>query len=281
MSDQAADPKDVDQGSGNLPCTITMMSGSPVVPSIERERSTEMLLRLALADSEARLRQKDEFIQRQELLSKESDHRLMNDLQMIISLLSLQSRGSTNAEAAAQLAIAANRVSMIARIHHRLHCHDGVQAIAFLKFLEDFGHDFSAMLGSDECPDQVVVDGVGVNLPAAIAIPLGFIVSELVTNAAKYGSGRIFIGLRPNPEYGYALSISNDGPDLPEGFDLDGGKGLGMKIIRSFAKQIGGELRAGRADDGHGARFTVLFSGVAADAVSAAPDPGTAAALAS
>ena len=105
-----------------------------------------MLLRLALADSEARLRQKDELIQRQELLKRESDHRLMNDLQMTISLLSLQSRGSTNAEAAAQLAVAANRVSMIARIHHRLHCYDGVQAIDFKQFLEDFGHDFSAML---------------------------------------------------------------------------------------------------------------------------------------
>lgn len=118
------------------------------------DQSTDTQLRSALAQSEALLRQKDELLQRQELLSKESDHRLMNDLQMTISLLSLQSRASTNPEAAAQLAVAANRVSMIARIHHRLHSYDGVQAIDFRKFLEDFGRDFSAMLSSDERREQ-------------------------------------------------------------------------------------------------------------------------------
>ena len=178
---------------------------------------------------------------------------------MTISLLSLQSRGSTNAEAAAQLAVAANRVSMIARIHHRLNSYDGVQAIDFRKFLEDFGRDFSAMLSSDECPEQVLVEAIEVNLPAATAIPLGFIASELITNAAKYGKGRIDISLQRNPECGYALSVSNDGPALPEGFDPKAGKGLGMRIIRSFTNQIGGELRFGRGDDGLGARFTVLF----------------------
>ena len=101
---------------------------------------------------------------------------------------------------------------------------------------------------------------IEINLPVATAIPLGFIASELITNAAKYGKGRIAIRLQPNPEYGYALSVSNDGPALPEGFDPSASKGLGMRIIQSFARQIGGELRVGRGDDGQGARFTVLFS---------------------
>jgi two-component sensor histidine kinase len=114
----------------------------------------EAQLRNALAQSEALVRQKDEVIQRQELLKRESDHRFLNDLQMIISLLSLQSRASTNPEAATQLAVAANRVSMIARIHHRLHSYDGVRAIEFRKILEDFGRDFSAMLSSDERPER-------------------------------------------------------------------------------------------------------------------------------
>ena len=129
----------------------------------------------------------------------------MNDLQMTISLLSLQSRAATNVEAAAQLAVAANGVSMIARIHHRLHSYDGVQAIEFRKFLEDFGHDFSAMLASDERPQSVHVEGIEFNLPAAAAIPLGYIVSELITNAAKYGNGRIIISLQPDAAFGYAL----------------------------------------------------------------------------
>jgi two-component sensor histidine kinase len=241
----------------------------------------ETQLRSALAQSETLLRQKDEVIQRQELLKRESDHRFLNDLQMIISLLSLQSRVSTNAEAAAQLTIAANRVSMIARIHHRLHSSDGVQAIEFKKFLEDFGRDFSAMLSSDERPEQILVAGIEIDLPAAAAIPLGFIVSELIANAAKYGNGRIAISLQRDPACGYALSVSNDGPALPGGFDPSASKGLGMKIIRSFTHQIGGELQIGRGDDGQGARFTVLFPGMATDAAAGTPNPGTTATSAS
>ena len=270
MIDRAANPYQIgeadDQVSGHSPCTLTTIAASPArrtIESCEREliqqRALEIRLRDALAESEAQLREKDELIQRQELLSKESDHRLMNDLQMTISLLSLQSRASTNAEAAAQLAVAANRVSMIARIHHRLHSYDGVKAIDFRKFLGDFARDFSAMLSSDERPEQVVVEGIEINLPAATAIPLGFIVSELIANAAKYGNGRIAITLAQDPQYGYALSVCNDGAALPEGFDPGASKGLGMKIIQSFTRQIGGELRIGRGDDGHGARFTVLF----------------------
>ncbi len=150
-----------------------------------------------------------------------------------------------------------------------------MQAIEFRKFLEDFARDFSAMLSSDERPEQVRVEAVEINLPAATAIPLGFIVSELIANAAKYGNGRIAISLQPDPAYGYALSVSNNGPALPEGFDPGASKGLGMRIIQSFARQIGGELRIGRGDDGQGARFTVLFSGMAAAAVPQPSNPRT------
>ena len=148
---------------------------------------------------------------------------------------------------------------MIARIHHRLNSYEGVQTIEFKKFLQDFGRDFAAMVSSEESPEQVIVEGIEINLPAVTAIPLGFIASELITNAAKYGKSRITIRLQPEPGYGYALSVSNDGPALPEGFDPGASKGLGMRIIQSFARQIGGELRIARGDDGQGARFTVLF----------------------
>lgn len=221
-------------------------------------------LRKALARTEARLRQRDELIHRQELLKAESEHRLLNDLQMTISLLSLQSRNSTNPEAASQLIAAANRVSMIARIHHRLHSYEGVRTIEFKKFLQEFGREFSAMSSSDASMGEISVEGSEINLPASTAIPLGFIVNELITNAAKYGKGRIAIRLESDPKHGYALSVSNDGPALPEGFDPGAGKGLGMRSVRSFTDQIDGELRIGRGADGQGARYTVLFSGVKA-----------------
>ena len=116
------------------------------------------------------------------------------------------------------------------------------------------------MLFSARSERVIVVEGIEIELPAVTAIPLGFIANELITNATKYGTGRITVRLEPNSEMGYALSVANEGPALPEAFDPAACKGLGMRIIRSLVKQIGGELRIGRGDRNQGARFTVLFS---------------------
>ena len=108
MGDPAAIPQPIgDSGNspGQSPPAPTLSYPARTVESCEREliqhRALEIHLRGALAQSEAQMRRQDELIRKQELLSKESDHRLMNDLQMTISLLSLQSRAATNPEAAA------------------------------------------------------------------------------------------------------------------------------------------------------------------------------------
>ena len=75
------------------------------------------------------------------------------------------------------------------------------------------------MLSSGSPARVVVAEGIEIKVPAVTAIPLGFIANELITNAVKYGTGRITVSLEPNPEKGYTLSVSNDGPGLPEGFD--------------------------------------------------------------
>ena len=224
-------------------------------------RLTEIRLREALARNETLLRQKDVLIKNQALLSRESDHRLLNDLQVIVSLLSLQSRASANAEVASQLAAAADRIATIGRMHRRLHYCDGVQSVAFKQFLDDLCRDFSTMLSSDQGPERnIVVEGIDITLPSVTAIPLGFIVNELITNAAKHGTGQITITLERKPAKGYALSVSNDGPSLPDGFDPAAGKGMGMRIVRSFVERIGGALRIDRGDNNQGTRFVVQFS---------------------
>ena len=104
------------------------------VASYKREltklRCAESGLREALAREEALLSQKDELIKQQAVLRQEADHRLLNDLQMVVSLLSLQGRASENAEVVSQLAAAADRIATIGRIHRRLHSFDGVQTFA-------------------------------------------------------------------------------------------------------------------------------------------------------
>ena len=194
--------------SSEAPPNIIIVKGRErrTVASYERElirhRRTETGLRQALAKDEALLCQKDEFIQHQAVLSQESDHRLLNGLQMIVSLLSLQSRASTNAEVASQLAAAADRIATIGRIHHRLHSLEGVQTFAFKQYLEDLCRDFSMMLFSAHPTRIIAVEGIEITLPAVIAVPLGFIANELITNAAKYGTGRITVSLEANPDKG-------------------------------------------------------------------------------
>ncbi len=250
--------------SVDAPAIILASHAHRTIARYERElirhRRMEIALRQALAREEVLLSQKDELIQQEAVLSQESDHRLLNGIQMIVSLLSLQGRNSNNAEVASQLAAAADRIATIGRIHRRLHSLDGAQTFALKPYLEDLSRDFSMMLSSERPQRVIVVEGIEIELPAVTAIPLGFIANELITNAAKYGTGRITISLASNPAKGYALSVANDGPALPEGFDPAAGKGLGMRIIRSLVERICGELRIARCDQNQGPRFTVLFS---------------------
>ena len=252
------------RGAKSSPIGIFERQERRTVASYEREltrhRRTESRLREALAREEALLGQKDKLIQQQAVLSQESDHRLLNGVQMIVSLLSLQGRASENPEVASQLAAAADRIATIGRIHQRLHSLDGVQTFAFKQYIEDLCRDFSMMLSAQRPERVIVVEGTEIELPAVTAIPLGFIANELITNAAKYGTGQITVSLESNPGKGYALSVANDGPGLPEGFDPAARKGLGMRIIRSLVQRIGGELRIDRGDQNQGTRFTVLFS---------------------
>jgi two-component system, sensor histidine kinase PdtaS len=262
ISDQL--PRHAEPRSGALSSSIIGLESQErcILEGYEREltalRRSEKRLQQALARVEYLLRQKDEFIQRQEVLTKESDHRLLNGLQIIASLLSLQSRASKNADVASKLAAAADRIAAIGRIHHRLHSSDGVPTFTIKQYLEDICRDFSTMLSF--CPKRVItVEGIDANLPAETAIPLGFIANELITNAAKHGTGRITVILERTFEEKYALSVSSDGPGLPQGFDPADCKGLGMRIIRALIEQIGGELSIDGADGNHSARFTVLF----------------------
>ena len=235
------------------------------VASSERElnehRGTEKRLREALAQEEARLREKDELIHHREVLSREAEHRLLNGLQMIASLLSMQSRAEANADAAAHLSIAANRVATIARVHRRLHSLDGAETVAFGDFLHELCREYSSMLASEDRRNQsIVVESSGARLPAATAIPLSLIVNELITNAAKHGRGEITVRLEDTPEGGHLLSVCNEGPALPEGFDPAASEGLGMQIVLALVEQIGGKLQIDRCAPCRGTRFAVAFA---------------------
>jgi two-component sensor histidine kinase len=257
VSDTTRPPSSAERETHRLHVLVGDQQGE-----LKQHRRTEIRLRELIAERDACVHERDALILQQENLRQECDHRLMNGLQTVASLLSLQGRTSTSAEVAAQLAKASNRVAMIMRIHRRLHSLDGERVVEFKQYLEDICGDFSTMLSSEERPAQsILVESDEIRLPADTGIPLGFVVSELINNAAKHGKGSISVRFKRGVGgAGYELSVSNDGSILPEGFDPAASKGLGMKIVRSFVAKIRGELRFGRNENNEGTRFTVLFA---------------------
>jgi len=217
-------------------------------------------LQAALAREQVLLNDKHDLSQRQIMLAQEFEHRLVNGLQLVVSLLSLQSRAATTPEAAAQLKIAGRRVSALGRVHHRLHLLDNQEdKVQFKQYLQQLCADLSSLLFEVQTGYAIEVDGPEIEIPIASAIPLGFIVNELITNAAKYAKSHITVRIEAMSAANYSLSVLDDGPGLPLDFAPAKSTGLGMKIIQALVKQIGGAFQILPGEKGHGARFTVTF----------------------
>src|SRR6476620_9748482 len=216
-------------------------------------------LQAALAREQMCLQEKDVLAQRHVMLAQEFEHRLINGLQLIVSLLSLQSRTATTTEAAEQLTIAARRVAALGRVHRRLHLLDHQDTVEFKEYLQNLCEDLSGLLVQDGSGYAIVVEGAKIEIPTAMAIPLGFIVNELITNSAKYAEGHVTVRIEATSPIDRSLSVVDDGPGMPAGFKPEDSKGLGMKIALSLVQQIGGTLSILPGDNGRGTRFLVKF----------------------
>lgn len=188
-----------------------------------------------------------------QLMAKEIDHRVMNSLQFVSSLLSMQSRSPDVGEGGAHLQLAANRVAAVAQVHRHFYKEVSDEA-SCIEFLRRLCEDLSAILDR-----PVEVDGDEGNVPTTWIQPIGLLVNELVTNSAKHGAGRINVTYRASDGV-HQLIVCDEGPGLAPDFDPDAIRGsLGMRIVTSLAKQLGGSLSAGQRPDGQGACFTIRF----------------------
>jgi two-component sensor histidine kinase len=216
-------------------------------------------LQAARAREAALLLEKCELLRRQHTLAQEFEHRLINSLQMVSGLLTLQCRTATTPEVVAQLRVAARRVGAVGRVHRRLHLLDHQERVEFKQYLQDLCEDLAGLLFQEPTSRSILVQSANLEIPTALGIPLGFIVNELITNATKYTKGNIIVRIDTTTPTSYSLSVLDDGPGLPPGFDPANGKGLGMKIVLSLVKQIGGELHVFPGGSVCGARFTITF----------------------
>jgi len=158
------------------------------------------------------------------------------------------------------LTIAAARVAALGRVHRQLHLLDHQDRVEFKRYLEHLCEDLSRLLCEESGDCAILVEGANAEILTMIAIPLGFIVNELITNSAKYAKGNITVRFETTAPGCHSLSVLDGGPGVPAHFDPGASKGLGMKIVQGLVKQIGGELHISAGDNGRGTRFTVAFS---------------------
>ncbi len=177
---------------------------------------------------------------------------------MIASLLTAQSRAASP-EAAAQLTVAVNRIVAFGHVHRQLHLLDDEKHVEFKQYLDRLSEDLASLVFPDSPTDTITVQGTSCRIPTALAIPLGFIVSELITNSAKHAKGKIIVRFETPSPHSHLLSVEDDGPGLPVGFRLDESNGLGMKIVQEFVKQIGGKLRITSGNNGGGTLLAISF----------------------
>jgi two-component sensor histidine kinase len=193
-------------------------------------------------------------VSRAEIMAREIDHRVMNSLQFISGLLTMQSRAPGLTDGAAeQLQMAANRVAAVSQVHRNFYS-EAAEEVSCITFLRRLCADLSNILGK-----PVDVHGDEGQVATARIQPIGLLVNELVTNAAKHGMGQIEVTYRIDGDL-HELSVCDNGKGLPAGFDPDQSvTGLGMRVVKIVAKQLGGRVSAHPNPTGRGSCFMVAF----------------------
>jgi two-component sensor histidine kinase len=212
------------------------------------------LAQRARRDLSAEREAKDQLAEQRMLMFHELQHRVSNNLATVSGLMKLQRR--VVVDEAAQLALddSVRRIDLISRIMRNLHDPSG-QTVDMARFLADTGRDILESTGvTGRISLKVVADPLLVG--PDVSVPLGLIATELLANTLEHGfpgesSGHIGVSLGAKQEEGRALlQILDNGLGLPDGFDIEEARSLGLSIARQFAKQLGGTLVMERRPEG-------------------------------
>jgi len=186
-----------------------------------------------------------------ELLFRELQHRVSNNLQMVASVIALQKQEIADPAARTALDMAALRLSVIGRISRQLYPSDGARRSMKL-VLEGLCADVLEISGREDIAFnfEATADAL---LGPQVAVPLGLIVVELLSNAIEHGvglraGGAITVALNRDTPASLCVEVRDDGHGLPPDFDLAAHGGLGLQIADMLARKINGRLELEHAD---------------------------------
>ena len=214
-----------------------------------------------ISQRKAAEREMQESLQEKQLLLKEIHHRVKNNLQVIISLLNLQSRYVTDPAVLSVITESQHRIKAMALVHEQLYQSRNFAGINIREYTQSLTGNLVNTFNIPSRKIEIAIkiyEDVWINIDSAI--PLGLIISELVSNALKYAfpnsrSGRIEISLDKDAEK-FILVVKDNGIGMPPDFDWDTARSLGLRLIRMLTRQLNGSITQ---LSGEGTGFRIEF----------------------
>jgi two-component sensor histidine kinase len=229
-----------------------------------KNRSLELIVQEKdhlLVDKEQLLTDKDHLLEEREWMLKEIHHRVKNNLQIITSLLHSQGAFLENEEALSAIRESQNRVYVMALIHQKLYQADRLSSISMDDYIEGIvDYLITTFNQGDRVQKKIAV--APVSLDVTLAVPLGLILNEVVTNSLKFAfpkgrTGTLHIELTEEENQTYRLIIGDDGIGFPADLNPNHSRTLGMSLIRGLSEQIEGTLEISQKN---GVQISLTFA---------------------
>jgi two-component sensor histidine kinase len=178
---------------------------------------------------------------------KEIHHRVKNDLQLISSLLALQSRSIADSEVRGAFSASQNRIHCVALLHDCLYTSGEFSKVDLSQYVTELAGNLFRAQGVASGRIVLTMDLDKIPLPVDRAAPCGIIINELVSNSLKHAfpedrQGEVRIDLRGQPGNMVRLVVADNGVGLARGVDWRNSRSLGFRLVRSLCKQLGATI---------------------------------------
>jgi len=217
-----------------------------LVANNRRARRREIQLSVKNEQIQDQNKQIEQSLKEKEALIKEIHHRVKNNLQIITSMLNLQIGKIEDEKTESIFFEAKQRINAIALTHQMLYQKTTISNINLVEYIETLVRQIEASMSTAKI--EIVTDLVNTNERLTIdgAVPLGLIINELLTNCYKHAfpqgkKGIITVSLLENPDT-FTIKVSDNGVGLPEDFDRNESKTLGMELVFILVEQLDSRL---------------------------------------
>ena len=200
-------------------------------------------------------------LEEKDILLKEIHHRVKNNLQVISSLLYLQSQKVREKETFEMFNESQNRVKSMALIHEKLYQSKDFMNIDFSEYIKNLTSHLFESYKTNSGKIDIHINVENVSLSIDKAIPCGLIINELVSNSLKYAftndqMGKIDINLNSTNQNEIKMVVEDNGVGVPDDIELKDAKTLGLRLVSMLTEQLNGTIDLHR---NKGTQFTIVF----------------------